>query len=625
MEKPSNTVGKIFYYIWRVFDINRRVIFGIAALFLSIYFIIGLFSDGDKIQVPEGAALVFAPNGVITEQPTYVDPVDKALQEAMGNGGPAEESIYDLLEVLRNAKEDDRITTLVIMPEGIMSIQPAMMEMLRDGIEDFKQSEKKVIAMGDFYTQQQYHIAAQADEVYLHPFGGILLEGYSRVRTYFAELLENLKVTPNVFKVGKYKSAIEPFLRNDMSDYAKEANKAFLADLWSAYKQDIAKFRGIDADVMDQQINEFDTTIKEVGGDFAQVAVMHGLVDALKNRPEFREMMIELVGKDEKERTFKQINHRRYLKAIKPPIEFQNPTSKKVAVIVAKGEILDGNAKEGVIGGNTVAEKIRRARLNENTAAVVLRVDSPGGSAFASEVIRQELLKVKEQGLPFVVSMGSYAASGGYWISANADEIWARPTTVTGSIGIFGFIPTFEKSLAWAGVNRDGVGTTELAGAMDVGKGLSEPVKTIIQANIEKGYDRFLELVANGRNMTKEEVDAIAQGRVWSGSKALELGLVDQLGTYKDAIKSAAEKASLEEGGYDVWYVKRELSEKEKLIKQLFNSSAADSLTSTAQTVAPEKATPVYKLMEDMKAQMKTLEQFNDPQHAYIHCNCVVD
>ncbi|WP_144395238.1 signal peptide peptidase SppA [Pleionea sediminis] len=624
MEKPSSTVGKIFYYIWRAFELNRRILFGFIALFLSIYILIDIFSDGDKIEVPDGAALVFAPSGIITEQTAFVDPVEEALNDAMNNSSPAEENIYDLIEVLRNAKEDDRITTLLLYPEGIISIQPAMMEMLRDAIADFKESGKKVVAMGDFYSQAQYHIAAQADEVYLHPFGGVLLEGYSRVRTYFAELLDNLKVTPNVFKVGKYKSAIEPFLRNDMSDYAKEANRAFLADLWNAYKGDVAKFRNLDVDQMDEQINQFDKTIREVGGDFAQVAIKHGLVDELKTRPEFREMMIERVGKDEKELTFKQIHHRRYHKAIKPAFEIMNPTSKKIAVVVAKGEIVDGNAKEGVIGGDTIARKIRRARLNENTAAIVLRVDSPGGSAFASEIIRQELLKAKEQGLPVIASMGSYAASGGYWISANADEIWARPTTVTGSIGIFGFIPTFEKSLAWAGVHRDGVGTTKLAGAMDVGQGLKEPVKEIIQANIEKGYDRFLEIVAEGRNMTKEDVDKIAQGRVWSGTKAKELGLVDNIGTYKDAIEAAAKRAELEKDQYDVWYVKRELSDKEKFIKQLLGEASANFSVEEMNSQL-NKSTPAFKLMEDMKAQFKTLERFNDPHHAYIHCNCVVE
>ncbi len=622
MDKPNSTVGRIFYYIWTGFKVNAVVVFGIFALIISISFLISIFSGGDKVKVPEGAALVFAPSGIITEQPKWVDPISEAMGDALGNGDPKEESVYDLLEVLRNAKEDDRITTLVIAPQGIVSVGPAMLEMLRDGIADFKESGKKVIAMGDFYSQAQYHIAAQADEVYVHPHGGVLLEGYSRVRTYYAAMLEKLMVTPNVFKVGKYKSAIEPYLRNDMSEYAKEANRAFLGDMWEAYKQDIAAARGIDASEIDQRINNYPESIKAANGNFAKLALEHKLVDGLKSRPEFREMMIELVGENEKKTSYKHISHTQYLKAIKPPIDFVNPNSKKVAVIVAKGAIVDGNQKEGMIGGDTVAYKIRRARTNENTAAIVLRVDSPGGSAFASEIIREELIKAKEQGLPIVVSMGTYAASGGYWISANADEIWARPTTITGSIGIFGFIPTFERTLDWAGIHRDGVGTTEMAGVFDTGRALPQSVKDIIQANIENGYDRFLKLVADGRNMTVEQVDEIAQGRVWSGAKAKELGLVDNLGTYKDAIKAAAKRANLEDGKYDVWWVKRELSKNEQLIKQLLDSES--EATDESFEALPKGDTPAAELMRKVQLEMEKVKQFNDPNHAYVHCNCVL-
>ncbi|WMS88015.1 signal peptide peptidase SppA [Pleionea litopenaei] len=622
MEKPAGTAAKIFYYIWMVFKTNAIVVFGLIALFITIFgVIVPMFSGGERVKVPEGAALVFAPKGVITEQPQFVDPVTEALNE-ISNQQPPEESIYDLLDVLKEAKDDDRITTLAIYPGQISGVGPAMLEMLRDGIADFKESGKKVVAYGDFFSQSQYYIAAQADEVYMHPYGGVILEGYSRVRTYYASLLENLKVTPNVFKVGTYKSAIEPYLRDDMSDYAKDANRAFLGDIWELFKQDIAAARGIDAADIDRQINSYAEGMRQNNGDFAQLAISQKLVDKLVSRPEFREMMIERVGQNEKETSYKQINHRQYLKAIKPPIEFKNPNSDKVAVIVAKGAIMDGRQKEGTIGGDTLAYKIRRARLDDKVKAIVLRVDSPGGSAFASEVIRQELLKAKEKGLPLVVSMGTYAASGGYWISANADEIWARPSTLTGSIGIFGFIPTFERSLNWAGISRDGVGTTNLAGAMDVGRGLSPEVKEIIQANIENGYRRFLTLVSNGRNMTTEEVDAIAQGRIWSGIKAKELGLVDNLGSLNDAIKSAAKLANLEESKYDIWKVKRELTEKEQLLKDLFNATVAES----PELIESFKSdTPVDALILDLKAEMEKVKVFNDPHHAYVHCNCEID
>ncbi len=616
-------IGRSFYYLWRIFDVNRRVLFGLIALVISISFIIGIFSDGDKVKVPEGAALVFAPSGIITEQPAYKDPVAKALEEAMGNKDPKEENIYDLIEVLRNAKDDDRITMIAMYPQGIVSVGPAMLEMLRDAIADFKTSGKKVVSMGDYYSQAQYYLAAQADEVYLHPYGAVFLEGYSRVRTYYAAMLENLKVTPNVFKVGKYKSAIEPYLRDDMSEYAKEANMAFLTDMWTAYKTDVAAARGIDADSIDSQINGFAESMKTSGGDFAKLAVEQKLIDGVMSRPDFRAMMIEKVGENEKKTSYKQINHSQYLKAIKAPFDIENPNTKKVAVIVAKGAIVDGKQKEGMIGGDTVAYKIRQARTNENTAAIVLRVDSPGGSAFASEIIREELIKAKDQGLPLIVSMGTYAASGGYWISANADEIWARPTTITGSIGIFGFIPTIERTLDWAGIHRDGVGTTELAGAFDTGRALSQPIKDIIQANIENGYRRFLNLVATGRDMTVDQVDEIAQGRVWSGLKAKELGLVDNLGSLKDAIASAAKRAELDEGSYDVWFVKRELSETEKFMAELFKNASVQSLIEDIDT--PALNTPADKILLQIQTDLQQLKQFNDPNHAYVHCDCLIN
>ncbi|MEE4245230.1 MAG: signal peptide peptidase SppA [Kangiellaceae bacterium] len=621
MEKPNSAIGKVFYYLWKLFDINRRVWFGIFGLILSITFINTIFGDGDKIKIPQGAALVFAPKGIITEQPQWIDPVEEAIGESLGNAGPAEESIYDLLEILKNAKDDDRIETLVIYPGSIASIGPAMMEMLRDGVADFKTSGKKVYAMGDFYSQQQYYIAALADEVYVHPYGGVILEGLSRVRTYYASMLKKLKVTPNVFKVGTYKSAIEPYLLDGMSDKAKEANRAFLADLWTAYKNDIAAARGIDANSIDENINNYAEIMKSTNGDFATIALDQKLVDGLKSRPEFREMMIDIVGENKTGNSFKQVSHNNYLKAIKPASDFISPSRDRVAIIVAKGAIMDGNQKEGTIGGNTLASKIRRARLHDNTKAIVLRVDSPGGSAFASEVIREEIVKAKEQGLPVIVSMGTYAASGGYWISANADEIWARPTTITGSIGIFGFIPTFENTLAWAGVYRDGVGTTELAGAMDVGKGLSQRIKDILQTNINQGYQRFLNLVANGRNMTIEEVDKIAQGRVWSGIKAKELGLVDQLGSLNDAIDAAAKRAGIEGTRYVKWFVKRKLTQQEQLIKQLLDASAEQ----VAAVAKPQTKSAAEGFISSMQLELNRLKKFNDPNHAYVDCQCVID
>nr|WP_256489618.1 signal peptide peptidase SppA [Pleionea sp. CnH1-48] len=601
-------------------DITRRVFFNLIFLLILLFILIGIFSGDSKVKVPKGAALVFAPKGAIVEQSKYVDPIQKAMQDSFGNDGVPEENLYDLIEILRNAKDDKRITSLVIYPQSIVSIGPSMMEDLRDAINDFKTSGKKVYAMGDYFSQNQYYIASLADEVYLHPYGGLFIEGYSRVGTYFKSMLEKAKVTVNVFRVGTYKSAVEPYLRDDMSDYAKEANLAYLNDLWGSYKADIATARNIELADFNTFVDNFAGEMSDRDTEWGQVAVNNKLVDGLKTRPQFRDMMIGMVGENEKKTSYKQIHHRDYLKVVKPPVPFVNPKSQKIALIVAKGVIQDGRKKEGAIGGDTVAAKIRKARKDKNVKAIVLRVDSPGGSAFASEVIRQELLEAKAQGLPVIASMGTYAASGGYWISANADQIWARPTTITGSIGIFGMIPTFEKTLDWVGIHRDGVGTTEVAGGIDTGRGISEPVKNIIQVNIEKGYQRFLNIVAEGRGMTPEEVDKIAQGRVWSGAKAKELGLVDELGTLKDAINAAAEKAGIAEAKYDVWKVQRELTKEEQLLQSIFNSSIGEMLTDS--DVNASKLSPSLQFLNALQTELETLQSYNDPNHAYVLCNC---
>ena len=490
---------------------------------------------------------------------------------------------------------------------------------LADAIEDFKTSGKKVIAFDDNFSQAQYFLASQADEIYMSPQGGVFLTGFARVGTYFKSLLDNLEISMNVFKVGTYKSAVEPFIRDNMSDEAKLANRAWLSDLWTGFIDDLAVRRAITADDISAYIANYRENLIEVSGDSAKLALNKGLVDALLTRIEFREKMIELVGRDDDHKSFKQITHDNYLKAIKGPIEYINPRTNKVAVITAKGNILDGEHKEGEIGGDTVSRIIRKTRLNEQVKAIVLRVDSGGGSAFASEVIRQELVKAQADGIKVVVSMGDVAASGGYWISATADEIWARPTTITGSIGIFGMIPTFEKPMNKYGIFRDGVGTTKYANPVDTGMPLSEDVSTIIQTSIDAGYEQFLALVGRGRNMTREQVDEIAQGRVWSGKQAHQLGLVDNLGSLDEAVASAAKLAGLEK--YDTWFVKRELSEKELLLKQLFGSAELQQAFDDKKHT-PAKSTIKSKLLEQVASGLKELDIWNDPNHAYANCFC---
>ena len=615
-------MSKLFKNLWYGLDLSRRIFLNIIFFAIVILIISAIASSDGKPKVENGVALVLQPNGIIVEQLTYRDPIDQAMQEATGNSDAPETSLYDLIEALENAKDDKRITSLVISTKFMWGAGVTKLQDLAKAIQDFKTSGKKVIAYGDHFSQSQYFLAAQADELIMSPQGGVFINGFARIGTYFKSLLDKIGVNVHVFKVGTYKSAVEPFIRDNMSEEAKEANRLWLGDLWSEFQQDIADTRSLTSDDIASYINNYKENLTNANGDAAKMAINAGLVDQLMTRIEFREKMIDLVGKDKSTKSFKAISHSKYLKAIKSPIDYVNPRTDKVAVVTAKGNILDGEHKEGVIGGDTVARLIRKARNDENVKAIVLRVDSGGGSAFASEVIRLELVKAQSQGIKVVASMGDVAASGGYWISATADEIWAHSATITGSIGIFGMIPTFEKPFNEWGIHRDGVTTTKYANPVDSLMPLSEDVGDIIQTGIDAGYDKFLALVAEGRNMTKEEVNKIAQGRVWSGQEAHRNGLVDHLGGLQDAIESAAKLAGIEK--YDVMNVKRKLSENEMLLKQLFNQAEVQDLLEKKQ-VTLAKPDMKTKLFNQVTSGFELLTQWNDPNNTYATCFCSIE
>ncbi|TQV87376.1 signal peptide peptidase SppA [Aliikangiella coralliicola] len=610
---------KLIKNLWYGLDLTRKIILNLVFFLLLFWMIAMIASTGDKPSVEKGVALVLQPQGYIVEQLTYRDPIEVATQEATGREEPPETSLYDLIDAIENAKDDNRITTLVISTRYLWGSGVTKLQDLAVAIKDFKESGKKVIAYDDNYTQGQYYFASLADEVYMGHQGGVFLTGFSRIGTYFKSLLDLVGVNVHVFKVGTYKSAVEPYIRDNMSEEAKEANKAWLGDLWGDFTQNIATHRSLEVDDISAYINDYKESLSTYKGDSAKLALEKGFVDKLMSRIEFRDYMIDLVGKDDDLRSFKQISHKSYLKAIRGPFPYVNPRTDKVAVIIAKGTIVNGNQKEGSIGGDTVSNLIRKARLNDKVKAIVLRVDSGGGSAFASEIIREELVKAQQDGIKVVASMGDVAASGGYWISATADEIWARPSTITGSIGIFGMLPTFEKPLNKYGIFRDGVGTTKYSNPVDTGLPLSQDVADIIQTGIDAGYEKFLQIVGEGRGMSRDQVDAVAQGRVWSGAQAHKLGLVDQLGSLNDAVKSAAALAGIEK--YDTWYVKRKLSEQERLLTELFgNGDAKEQLAGYVN--APKQPGLKSKMLEQINASLRELDIWNDPKHAYANCFC---
>ncbi|GAB2914556.1 signal peptide peptidase SppA [Rheinheimera gaetbuli] len=618
-DKNPGAFRRLFGLIARLYRGFRSVILNL--LFIVIVVLIGasIFSGDDKVDVPATAALVLNLNGDLVEEKRWTDPIAAAVNESLGGEEEAPEILVsDVVKVLQSATKDNRIQALVLDLAALGRGSMDKMQRIGNEIDAFKAAGKKVFAYGSFYGQNQYYLASYADEISLSPMGTVLLEGYGAYPMYYKNALEKLKINTHVFRVGTYKSAVEPFLRNDMSDEAKEANIEWLTALWSEYKQQVAQRRGFAVDNFDETYVGLLQKLQTAEGDLSQYAVNAGLVDSIKTREAFRQELIAIVGEND-DHSYNHVSFADYADLTIPAKQFDNPITDKVALVVARGVIVDGSAKAGAVGGDSTAAMLRKARHDDKVKAVVLRVDSPGGSAFASEIIAQEIRLLREAGKPVIASMGSVAASGGYWISAPANEIWAEPTTITGSIGIFGLIHTAENVMPTLGLNVDGVGTTELAGfsgGLPLFKGLEPAAKDLIQLLIERGYSEFLSLVAENRNMSTADVDKVAQGRVWTGAKALELGLVDKLGSLDDAIKAAADKAGL--ANYDIRVIGHELSPSEQMIKDLLGEAKAQGWLPQATASAEQQL--LRKFTTQLKQDFVLLNQFNDPNGIYSYC-----
>ncbi len=611
MAKLLTSLGRFMRHVWNMITLLRRV-FGnlLFVAFLVLLLGILLFRSGQ--EVPRGAALVFAPVGDIVEQTAEPLLMDHFSGGAVGREVP----LRRLIDGINHAAEDETIKLLLLDLRRLEWAGISKLQEIGAALKRFRQSGKQIIAFGEFFNQQQYYLAAHADRIYLHPMGRIWISGFGVYRKYIRSALEKLLIQFHVFRVGAYKSALEPFLRNDMSAEAKEANTAWLGVLWEAYKNDIAELRGIDPADLDTWINALDGYLAEEDGDAGRMVLKLGLVDALKTRDEVREELIGLVGKDRKDQSYKQVSFGRYLDQVGPALQRSRTGPGTVGVIVARGVIMEGRQPAGRIGGESMAALIQRARQNEKIDALVLRINSGGGSALASEIIRREVELTRSAGKPVVVSMSSVAASGGYWIAVSADEIWALPTTITGSIGIFAALPTFERSLDALGIHTDGVGTTPLSGAFDLSRPLNPLLAGIMQQSIERGYRQFLHRVAEGRQMDPAAVEKIARGRVWAGKTALELGLVDALGGLEDAVKSAASLAKLDE--YKVVPIDAPRTARARLLKQLLRLI----FQADAEPQTTNRGTGLRQAADTLLGRdtLEAIGMLNDPLHSYALC-----
>ncbi|WP_416304957.1 signal peptide peptidase SppA [Neptunicella sp. SCSIO 80796] len=617
MATGTSWTKSLFTGLWSFLNFLRNAFFNIIFLIIAIVLISAFMSGEEKVLVPSETALVLDLVGDVVIQKEAVDPFQEFIQEAFEQREDKPEVLLsDVIFAINNAKEDKRIKTLVLDLQNLGHAGLNKLEQISAAIDDFKQSGKPVYAIGDYYSQNQYYLAAHADHLYLNPMGSLLFEGYGRYGMYFKTALEKLKATTHVFRVGTYKSYVEPYIRDDMSDAAKQANQAWLDAMWRQYKTRVAEARGVPVNNFDEELDLFLTKFEQANGNFANYALQNNWVDALKTRQDVLTELTGLVGKSDdnnNKRGYTNIGFKDYLDVITSPFP-HNGNGNNVAIVVAKGEILNGFQKPGTIGGDSTAQLLRKARMDDTVKAVVLYVDSPGGSAFASEVIRQEIENLKAAGKPVVAQMSSVAASGGYWISASADQIWAAPSTITGSIGIFGMFMTFENTLDYLGVHTDGVGTTEFAG-LSATRALDPRVGAIFQRSIENGYEQFISMVAEERDMSKEQVDSIAQGRVWIGEKAQEIGLVDHLGYLSDSVAAAAELAGLEK--YDTKDILPDISAKEKFWRELFGKAAnVMGGAHIAQSENPQFMTMIKQLLGEFDSMTK----LNDPQGIYAFC-----
>ncbi|RZO85448.1 MAG: signal peptide peptidase SppA [Oceanococcus sp.] len=555
MSERKSLFRRFFGALGAIFDFFRRAVF-IVFLLISAAMIYFVYSGGPPVKVDDGIALVVVPFGQIVDQDD-TDPRTQLADDFLGED-PSYTVLGDLLDAIDSAAQDERIKLLFLKLDTGFYAGQAQLEELAAAVTRFrKTSGKPVYAYAPDMGQQSYFLAAAADEVFIDPLGMVFLQGYENYPLYFKEALDKLGVTVNVFRVGEFKSAVEPFTRESMSPQARENAQGWLNDLWLGWREQVARARGLSVEDLQRYSDEFAARLAEHQGDTAALAKAAGLVDHVLGLHEIRAMAGELVGMDEEHGSFRQIPHTRYLRAIdrerrhvatqtKPEQPLPEDAG-DISLIVVQGQIVPGESSMGFAGGETLRRLIDQARDDEYSKALVLRVDSPGGSVFASEQMRRAIVRYQASGRPVVVSMASVAASGGYWISMNADRILAHATTITGSIGVFGLVPTFENSLDKLGITTDGVGTTNWSGGLSPVRPLSPAARQGLQMVVEKDYRNFISRVAEARELPLETVDSIAQGQVWSGQDALDLGLIDALGDFDVAVEQAAALAGLKD------------------------------------------------------------------------------
>lgn len=612
-DKPRSVLGRLFNFMWLLVSGVLKLI--VMVLVIGSFALIWLgLRGGHGVAVENNTPLILAPTGALVDQ-LDEDPGKRILDNFNG-APPSQSSLRDLISAIEDAKNDARIPFAVLKLDGVTDVGLPQLQELVAAMNDFRASGKKIIAWSPSYEQSTYYAAAQADEVVMDPMGSVSLEGFSAYNNYFKDGLDKLGVDVHVFRVGEYKSAVEPFTRNDMSPDARAADIEWLGDLWKDYGAGVGKGRKLPENTADTYVRQFAAGLTANEGDAAAYAKASGLVTSVETLEQFRKRMGAQVGMDDDIGSFRQIHYLDYLSAVDRREKKKEKAEAKgtVALVFVQGEIVDGDGDIGQAGGDAIADLLDQARRDDDVSAVVLRVNSPGGSVWASEQIRRAVDQLKADGKPVVASMSTVAASGGYWVSMDANRIFAHDSTITGSIGIFGMIPTIDRGLAKLGIHTDGVGTTPLAGAFAMDRPLSPEVGQIIQSQIDKGYRDFIGGVAAARKIPVEKVNEIARGRVWSGGHALQLGLVDEIGGLKQAEAAAAKLAGLKANEYDV----EEMSPKRDFAMEMLSRFSSEARFAWMPTTTRNWLQTISS-KTDIE---QWLSSFNDPSGMYARCFC---
>jgi protease-4 len=612
----KNPFIRLLSWLWTGVDGIRKILHLFLLVFVFLLFF-GLSAE-TPVVIPSGSALYIQPYGVLVEQ-LEGDPYDRAIAELLGDGLP-QTRLSDIVDALAYARDDDRISMVYLDLNYLGGGGLSKLQTVAASIDDFQTSGKKVVARADYMGQQAYYLAAHADEIYLHPNGAVMFRGYGRYQTFYKDAIDKLRIDWNVFRVGTHKSFVEPYTRMDMSDEDRQASARLVGQLWSMYRTGVVAARGLEEGAIDDFAENLIEHVSRANGDIAIAAREQGLVDELMTRTEMQEYMTDLVGEsNSRAEEFRSTDMHEYL-AQMDMLFGDSIGEQNVAIVIASGDIMFGEQSPGKIGADSTASLLRRARNSDAVQAVVLRVDSPGGSAFAAEVIADEVMALRAAGKPVVASMSSVAASGGYSISMHADKIIASSSTITGSIGVFGMFPTYQRSLETIGVTTDGVGTTPWSGEFQPNREMSSQTKQLLQLFVEDTYEDFISSVATSRSLEKSAVDQIGQGQVWTGTEALANGLVDELGTLDDAIDAAGTLAGLEEGDYGTFIIETELTPSEQVVVDFLSVASRSGVDISRWVRTPEFIT---RFLENVDQSIVGLLTFDDPKGMYTHCLCV--